>query len=751
MTEERHAAVKRVFCQALELGADERAAFIHRMLADPAERAEVERLLRWHADDYLAAPALAWTEEPELVEGEQFGPYAIERELGRGGMGTVYLARRDDELAGYRVALKVIAAGEDDAGLEARLRAEMRALTRLRHPNIVSILDGGLSSCGRVYLAMEYIEGTALDVHCRAGALAVGERLKLFLGVCHAVEHAHRHLVVHRDLKPSNILVTADGVAKLVDFGLSRIVADGLDETLDVRLRLSPRYASPEQIRGEPLTTATDIYSLGVILYELLTGVSPYGEPDGAAALLHAVLAREPARPALEADLRAILVRALRKQPAARYGSVEEFARDVERYLAGRPVEARRGSFVYLAGKCLRRHAAAWAASAAIGVALLAAGASWWAAREARRNLDQALSIASALSSGLDSGFSAPGRGALAHMARQVGAMLIERSHRVGVDRQTRINILNQLTDIGASLGHPTTGVRLGDVAGGIAILREVVKEAEQEHAREPDGGAVGALVSNSSRALGSLLIEADDYAAAAALFNRVAALDGARARRFPRDAESLNSYADSLANQARIHYHARNAEACLRLNGESVGYRRRAVAAAPAEESPMRQKDLGHALSNYCGDLVEFGRYQETLAMCAESNAVLTRVPLPTARRVTERLVANNAEHVGRAQLATGHLREAIASFEDAVRRLRRLRDEMPADALSDRHLASCLSRLAEARLRSGRPAEARAAATEAVRLAGQLAAADPSDVKARLLLNEVRERAGRVASHAD
>jgi hypothetical protein len=329
-----------------------------------------------------------------------------------------------------KVAVKLVKAGMDSDEILRRFRTERQVLARLQHPFIARLLDGGATDRGRPYLVMEHVEGTSIQAYCDQHRLSLTQRLDLFRKVCGAVQYAHRNLVVHRDLKPGNILVTAGGDPKLLDFGIASVLGPGSEEDAGGRTGagqrpLTPRYASPEQIRGEPVTTASDVYSLGVILYELLTGQEPYALTTGSRAEYeHAICDLEPARPStaragtagndalvapggdsgggdsapagpgaagggdrerlrrLRGDLDAILLKALRKEPEARYASPDELSQDLERHLRGLPVAARRGTWSYRATKFLRRHAA----GAAVVVALLAVlvGGAVATARQAR-------------------------------------------------------------------------------------------------------------------------------------------------------------------------------------------------------------------------------------------------------------------------------------------------------------------------------------------------------------------------------
>jgi serine/threonine-protein kinase len=310
-------------------------------------------------------------------------------------MGAVYLAGRADEQYEKLVAIKVIQAGRESEEMLQRFRRERQILASLEHPNIARLLDGGSTDEGLPYFVMDYIEGTPIDSFCARHGLSVVERLRLFLVACSAVAHAHRNLIVHRDLKPGNILVTSDGVPKLLDFGLAKLTAPELpgETATGTLFAFTPAYASPEQVRGEPVTTATDVYSLGVVLYELLTGHSPYrAKTRDTVDVLKVICEQEPERPStavvreakssgsapaeaerlrrsLRGDLDSIVLKALRKEPKLRYQSVDAFAEDIRHHLEARPVAARKGTKSYRAGKFVRRH---WIGVSAAGLVLAA-------------------------------------------------------------------------------------------------------------------------------------------------------------------------------------------------------------------------------------------------------------------------------------------------------------------------------------------------------------------------------------------
>ncbi|HYN21993.1 MAG TPA: serine/threonine-protein kinase, partial [Thermoanaerobaculia bacterium] len=349
----------------------------------------------------------------ELPAGTPVGRYRIVREIGRGGMSVVYLAERADGQFHQEVALKLLSSGIASSQISRRFDRERQILAQAKHPGVARLLDGGTGPGGRPYLVMEYVEGRPIDRYCDEEGLTVTARLRLFLQVVRAVEDAHRNLVVHRDLKPSNILVTAHGYAKLLDFGIAKLLdpaatagGSGGEALTGSAIRLmTPAYASPEQVRGNPVTTASDIYQLGLLLYLLLTGRFPYevGEDDPAVRM-RAIAQQEPVPPStalasapgqepkstediarargttprrlcrlLKGDLDAIILTALKKEPERRYGSVAQIIEDIERYLAGRTLGARANTWTYRTGKLIRRHATAFtaaAAAAAVGLSL---------------------------------------------------------------------------------------------------------------------------------------------------------------------------------------------------------------------------------------------------------------------------------------------------------------------------------------------------------------------------------------------
>jgi eukaryotic-like serine/threonine-protein kinase len=439
MQAERWKQIEDIFQSALDCAPEKRAALLDSACGgDVKLRAEVESLLRSHENSGATEPAFQdavrvfQDRAGRFEEGRKIGPYRIIREVGRGGMGAVYLAARADDTYRKLVAAKLILRGHDTDDIIQRFRSERQILATLDHPNITRLLDAGSTDDGLPFLVMEYIEGEPIDQYCDARKLNVTGRLKLFQSVCAAVRYAHQNLVIHRDIKPGNVLVTKEGVPRLLDFGIAKLLAPGSEArgpTLTIARRLTPEYASPEQVRGEAITTATDIYSLGVLLYRLLTGHSPYHvSTSSATELEHAICEQDPERPSiaisreqigaspderervtpqsvsatregtqdklrhrLQGDLDNIVLMAMRKEPQRRYASAEQLSEDISRHLANQPVIARPDTAGYRAAKFVVRHRLGVAAATIVFVSLTGGiAAALWQAHIATQQRDRA-------------------------------------------------------------------------------------------------------------------------------------------------------------------------------------------------------------------------------------------------------------------------------------------------------------------------------------------------------------------------
>jgi serine/threonine protein kinase/tetratricopeptide (TPR) repeat protein len=469
----------------------------------------------------------------EALIGSRLGPYRVIATLGEGGMGEVALAERADEQFSQRVAIKLVRRGITSRQVQGRLKLERQILATLDHPNIAKLLDGGTSRDGVPYIVMEYIDGMPVDRYCNERRLTVEERLRLFQVICSAVHYAHQNLIVHRDLKPSNILINADGVPKLLDFGIAKVLDErAFGHTLavthaDIRL-LTPEHASPEQVRGEPVSTASDTYVLGVLLYELLTGHKPYTVEDHRlSAIEHAICDQPPLplpsmfvgrgssaehdarvreicearstspsrlRRQLTGDLNNIVLTALRKEPERRYPSVEHFSADIDRYLNNMPIAARSDSVGYRARKFIRRHVFGVSVTGAAVVALISfALVTAIQARRIERERVKADQIASFLTEMFEQSDPSESRGndVTVREILDVGAARIERELRT--QPETGASLLNTIGAVYTNLGEYDKAVAMLERA--LALRRAQYGERNAE-------------VADSAARLGEALLE---------------------------------------------------------------------------------------------------------------------------------------------------------------------------------------------------------------------------------------------------
>jgi len=564
MDSQRWQRVKEIFQSALDVPRDQRASYaatacegdeelrreVLSLLA--AEEGTGEGFLSRAAADYVPGISL----NQELADGDvgrRIGPYQIVREIGSGGMGSVYLAERTGEFR-QQAALKLMHRGMDSRMIVSRFRHERQILAGLDHPNIAHLLDGGATDDGRPYFVMEFVEGTPIDVYCRTHALGIPERLKLFRQVCAAVHYAHQRLVVHRDIKPGNILVSGPagghpGLPKLLDFGIAKLLRqEDTEETLltQAGMRLmTPEYASPEQVKGLPVTTATDVYSLGVVLYELLAERRPYHFP--ATSLLEAervICEKEPERPSavetgarskrLAGDLDAIVLKALEKDPQRRYGSVEQLSEDIRRHLEGAPIEARPGTIMYRTGKFVRRNRTGVIAAALVVLSL--AGGLVAATRQAHiaqqqraraeRRFNDVRQVAESFLFEFDDKIrdltgSTPARKLLVERALEYLRSL--RQEAAG-DRGLSRDLAEAYLKVGDVQGNPYVS-NLGDTAGALASYRQALEIAEGVAGRDPADARARLYAARAHRSIGEVMAVGDDQAGAANHFRQAIAL----------------------------------------------------------------------------------------------------------------------------------------------------------------------------------------------------------------------------------
>ena len=601
-TLQRRREIDRLFAQALDLPEDQRDAFLAGICGgDPVLRDEVQVLLdaesrseglfEGPAPDVVRKALGEYEDASTLSTPEHAGAYEIVREIGRGGMGTVCLAKRTADDFEQRVAVKLLRRGLDTDDIVRRFVGERRILAGLEHPNIARLLDGGSTDDGRPFLVMEYVEGMPITDYCEQGCLSIRQRLELFLQVCDAVRYAHTKLVVHRDLKPSNILVTADGLVKLLDFGIAKIL--GADEEALTRTGvkvLTPEYASPEQLRGDPATTVSDVYLLGALLYRLLTGGRVrYRSAATPSQGIHVTLDSEPALPSaavaeegiggvprervrtqLRGDLDTMILKALQTKPEKRYGSVGELAEDVRRHLDGRPVRARPDSLRYRAGKFARRNPVAVTLAATILLGLVSAivGLSVHSRRlQVEQNLaelaNQRAETITGFLIGLFEGANPSGTDGADVTTRDLLARGTREVDGLGGQPELQGNLLNVLAEVHGAIGDYAEAERLGREA--LAIRRDLFGEDHEE-------------VAESLTSLAAILSAGRDPAAAGplareALRIRIAALGPAH----PSIAETLNVLARTLEINGEY-------EEAERLFQEALAMRRSTLGEGHAE-----------------------------------------------------------------------------------------------------------------------------------------------------------------------
>jgi non-specific serine/threonine protein kinase/serine/threonine-protein kinase len=565
MNDDRWLQIERTFERALALPENERPDFLSNTCKDDDElRREVESLLESHgkADDLFDHPSMFLQGEMinrslALAPGQVIGRYRIEKEIGRGGMGVVYLAARADELYEKRVALKLIKRGMDSDTVLRQFRNERQILASFDHPNIARLLDADTTDDGLPYFVMEYVEGVPMDQYSDKHALSVTARLELFRQICGAVTDAHRHLVIHRDIKPSNIIVTDEGVPKLLDFGIAKILqpgidADGTATATGLRL-MTPEYASPEQVLGRTVTTVSDVYSLGVVLYELLTGHSPHHfdnrSPLEVARVITQSITQRPSvvvlektsaqtisstregtpdrlRKRLRGDLDNIVLTALRKEPERRYQSVDQFSEDIRRHLEGLPVSARSDTLIYRSAKFIRRNRLAVAAASLVLLSLVGGIiTTMWQARRARaqeqtariekaraeRRFNEVRQLARAvLFDYHDAIKDLPGATPVRErLVKDALTYLDGLASEAGGDPALQRELATAYERVGDVRGQPY-GVSLGDSAGALQSYEKALVLREQLLASSPNDFQTKRELARSYRNVGNRLLQTD-------------------------------------------------------------------------------------------------------------------------------------------------------------------------------------------------------------------------------------------------
>jgi non-specific serine/threonine protein kinase/serine/threonine-protein kinase len=742
-----------LFADAVELDRSRRASFLDdRCAGRPRLRAEIESLIAAHerSDLFLDVPTDpgATDRGPEGFRDERgrtVGQFRLLENIGEGGMGVVYRAERVDGEFTQRVAVKLIDLPLRNPDALRRFRAERQILATLHHPNIVTLVDAGVTGDGRAYIVMELVDGVPITAYCAERRLSLTDRLLLFREVCGAVQDAHQHGFVHRDLKPANILVTGDGVPKILDFGVAKLTdpsGEGEGTLTGMPQPLTPNYASPEQVRGQPVTTVSDIYALGVLLYELLTGIRPY---DTAGKTMEEVLRivadEEPPRPSarlgtslsddarrLRGDIDAIVLKAISKDPGRRYASARELAEDITRHLSGRPVLAHEPSFGYVVAKLSRRHRAAFVSAAVALVALVSGlGVSLWQMRVAMTERNRATErfndvreLAHAMIFEIHDGVT-PLAGSTPVRQKIVSEALkyLERlSQDSSSDDGLRLELAKGYHRIGDVQGN-TVQANLGDSGGalrsyrqGAELLRPLVSGPAPMREAALELGALdlaAAAVSSQSGAHGEALQAAREAQAIAESLLRSDPTDEDATRLLGNAHFQL---AKALGREKKLPELERAAEIYSRL-----------LATHPGDADLQRNVAL---VQKYLGSYYEErGDYAQAVVHHQQSQKLDERrlAADPTSRQA-QLDVAIDLSNVAYAHWQTGRLVEAATGYERSLRMRERLAESDPKDAYARGRVAYAHSRVGAVHSELGRHGEALRHAQEAVRIGESQAA---------------------------
>jgi len=772
VTPETWRRINDLFHEALALPPAARDAFLAGLPPDDApHRSAVEALLAANDSDdaFLETPAARLAPDVAAHDAPpppRLGPWRIGAEIGRGGMGAVYLALRDDAEYEQRAALKLVRPDALTPDARRRFLSERQILARLSHPNIAHLLDGGTAPDGRPYLILEYVDGLPITAYADHNGLSTEARLRLFLEVTSAVAYAHRNLVVHRDLKPGNILVTEGGVPKLLDFGIAKLLTPDLEgdltATLVAQRVLTPEYASPEQIRGEPVTTLSDVYSLGVVLFELLTGKRPLRVTSGSLREMERVVGEEEpplpssVKPGLSRDLDAIVLKAIRKAPEERYASVERFAEDVANHLDGRPVLARTPTVAYRFRRFVKRHRAA--AIAATLVLLSAAAGVVATVREGRiaetqraraeKRFAEVRKLANVLLFDVDKAIeplagSTPARRLIVEKALEYLGSLAKEAHGDAALQGELAAAYTKVADVQGNPYYPN----LGDTSGAIASYRKGLELREALVAAAPKDVERRRDLCTILDRLGDTLVWTGDAAEGLALLERSRALREEVARDAPshpkvrRDlavsslkigdvAQKKGDLPTALAHHRRA---LEGLEAVAKDHPEDVGAQHDAIVARTKIAEDHRQmNDIDGALADL----------RIVVSAC---DAVLAAHPENAGLRRDREIALNK---IGGVLFEAKRPAEAAAAHREALETARTLAAADPKNTLAASDVAYSLVRLARDLEATGDRAGAVAAYREVRDVTAKLVADNPKATTAAGDLKEATEALARLGA---
>lgn len=793
MTPERWAEVNDVFHRAMELAPEQRYGYLdHACAADTSLRREVESLLGSHEQDkaFLEQPVaidaadLVSSDTSATWSGRRLGPYELLEEIGEGGMGAVYRAVRVDGLYEKQVAIKLIRGGLRTDFFVSQFRNERQILAGLEHPNIARLLDGGITDEGLPYVVLEFVAGVPIDEYCVRHRLSITDRLELFRTVCSAVQYAHQNLVVHRDLKPGNILVTAEGIPKLLDFGIAKILdrqqgETSRDRTLTVMRLMTPDFASPEQVRGDPITTSSDIYSLGVILYLLLTGRRPYRVSSAAPRkIVDAICDTDPERPSiavslergeislkadsfaevakrtdsglkqeklrrtLSGDLDNIVLKALRKEPERRYATVEQFSEDARRHLEHLPVIARKDTPGYRVSKFILRHKAGVATAAGVALALIAsllvtiheAHLARGERTRAERRFNDVRQLATSLMSEIhDSVATVPGTTAARRLIAQRSLDYLDSLAReTGNDASLQGELAAAYLKVGDVQGQ-SYYANLGDTAGALASYRKALAIRERLVASAPGDIANRLELTRCLSKVGEIQAKMGDQSGADASYQRAISLAESLAAQDPASRETQNELYLAHTRMGYLREDMGDKTAALASHRAALLATQRLIEAHPSD--PLACHDLATAYNNVGDLLAKTGNVREGLETYRKGLAVCEWASAddPHSTPANTRGWLDDYTKMGEMLTQLGNRKEAFENYEKAMSIARRLSAVDPQNAQAAADLSNCYQSFGDSQVAFGELVAALETYRQAVTIREQLSARDQQNAEAR------------------